>query len=105
MRAEEFPAIAGDADILELAQARNVEVFHRATRQHIDLAGLERHRSRRGVGNDVPVDLVDMGFALDVVVRVLDQPDERALLPFLEHEGAGANGGLLAGLALKSVPS
>ena len=91
MRAEEFPAGAGDAGVLELAQARHVEIFHRAARQHVDLAGFVRDRTRGGVGNHVPVDLVDIGLALDVVVRILDQADERALLPLLEHEGAGAD--------------
>ena len=91
MRAEELPAGAGDAGVLELAQARHVEIFHRAARQHVDLAGFVGDRTRGGVRNHVPVDLVDIGLALDVVVRILDQFDERALLPFLEHEGPGAD--------------
>ncbi len=100
MRAEEFPAIAGDADVLELGQPRHVEVFHRAAGQHIDLAGFKRNRAGGRVGDHVPVDFVEGRLALDVVVRILDQLDERALLPLLEHEGAGSDRGVVGRIGL-----
>ena len=104
MRAEEFPARAGDAGVLELAQARHVEIFHRAARQHIDLAGFVRDRTRGGVGDYVPIDLVDVGLSLDVVVRILDQTNERTLLPLLEHEGAGTNRRVVGRIGLEIGP-
>jgi hypothetical protein len=39
----------------------------------------------------VPIDFVEIGLALDVVVRVLHEVNEGALLPLLEHEGASAD--------------
>ncbi len=85
-------ALGRDGHAGQLAQARHVEVLDRPARQHIDLARFERGSPRRAVGNDVPVHVVDPRQAGHVVRVVLDKLNERAALPFLELEGAGANG-------------
>src|SRR6266849_9074067 len=99
--AEELPAGAGHAGILEFADARNVEIFHRAAGQNIDLAGLVGDRAGRGIRDDLPVDLVNKGFALDVIVRIFHEPDERALLPFLEHERTGPDRRVIVRIGLE----
>ena len=86
---------------MQLAEARHVEVLDRAAGQHVDLAGFVGNRARRGVRNDLPVDLVEIGLALDAIVRVLDELDEGALLPLLELEGAGADRRVVGGIGLE----
>ena len=90
-RRELFPALGRDRRTGQLRETHDVEVFGSAPGQDVDLARFERGGARRRVGNDVPVDVVDLRQARLVIVLVLHQVDERGALPFLELEGPGAN--------------
>ncbi|MPL86078.1 hypothetical protein SDC9_32054 [bioreactor metagenome] len=91
LRAEELPAGLGDAGIGQRLHPVDVEILDRAGGQDVDLSGLVGHRARGGVGDHVPVDLVEIGLALVPVLGVLHQLDIRALDPFGELERAGAD--------------
>ncbi len=69
--------------------------------KHVDFSGFESDRPCCSVGNDLPVDPVDVGLALLVIVWVLHQLDVSALLPFLEHEGAGTDRRIVSGVSLE----
>ena len=59
--------------------------------EHVDLAGLEGDGAGRGVGDELEVDLVEVGPVLDVVVLVADEVDEGPFAPLLELHRPGAD--------------
>ncbi|KDD95338.1 hypothetical protein L531_1831 [Bordetella bronchiseptica MO275] len=95
LRREHLPALGGVLHVGQPAQALDVDVVHVAAAQGVDAAALERHRARGRVRDHVEDQLVQVGLAFLPVVGIALQLDVFAALPFLELEGAGADGFLV----------
>ena len=75
---------------------RALELLHDRERglarvRHVDLVGLERGHPRAALHDDGVAHAVQVGAALDEVVRVAHELDRLAALPLLELERAGAD--------------
>lgn len=82
----------GDAGVVHGGEPRDIEVLHGPVGEHVDGTVLVGHGAGGTVGNDVPVDAVEVGQLLLVVVIVANQLNDGPAVPVLELEGTGADG-------------
>jgi hypothetical protein len=91
MRRHHLPSGGGDAGVVGGLEAGDVEVVDRAAGEDVDLAVLVGDGAGGGVGDELEVDLVEIGPVLHPVFVVADEVDVGAALPLLELERAGAD--------------
>jgi len=91
-------ALVGHGQRGQLLQAFDIVQRHAVPGNVVDLAGFQRRRACRRVGDDAKHDAVQVGLALVPVVLVADQVDLLTLGPALEFEGTGPDRFLVVGI-------